>query len=157
MVRCSTPAYTAPKWSGAPVRPRVAGPRAHRSTRALRTLRPRLDERRASRVACLSCGLCAQLAWASRYWCTMRTGELGRRNILGWWRNGFLTSPKCSEAPVRPRPGTAARGRSILLGTLFTPGNYMILSSCAHCPVSVVVRDPSFNTKIALNAPTLCS
>ena len=27
----------------------------------------RLDERRASRAACLSCGLCAQLAWASRY------------------------------------------------------------------------------------------
>eukprot|EP01046_Picozoa_sp_COSAG06_P120940 COSAG06_NODE_68384_length_228_cov_2.861538_1_plen_39_part_01 len=38
----------------------------------------RLDERRASRAACLSCGLCAQLTWASRYWCTMRAGELGR-------------------------------------------------------------------------------
>ena len=62
----------------------------------------RLDERHASRAACLSCGLCAQLAWASRYWCTMRTGELGRRKILGRWRNGFLTGPKSSEAPVRP-------------------------------------------------------
>eukprot|EP01046_Picozoa_sp_COSAG06_P001863 COSAG06_NODE_62_length_27058_cov_17.867725_20_plen_85_part_00 len=41
----------------------------------------RLDERRASRAACLSCGLCAQLTWASRYLCTMRAGELGRRKI----------------------------------------------------------------------------
>jgi hypothetical protein len=41
----------------------------------------RLDERRASRVACLSYGLCAQLTRASRYLCTMRTGELGRRKI----------------------------------------------------------------------------
>ena len=24
-----------------------------------------------------------QLAWASRYWCTMRTGELGRRDKTG--------------------------------------------------------------------------
>eukprot|EP01043_Picozoa_sp_COSAG02_P061534 COSAG02_NODE_8292_length_2629_cov_3.162055_3_plen_80_part_00 len=69
----------------------------------------RLDERRASRAACLSCGLCAQLAWASRYWCTMRTGELGRRNILGWWRNGFLTSPKCSEARQFGRLHTVGR------------------------------------------------
>ena len=81
----------------------------------------RLDERRASRAACLSCGLCAQLAWASRYWCNMRTGELGRRKILGRWRNGFLTGPKCSEAPVpspsRPRGsahGAPGRARSIL-------------------------------------------
>eukprot|EP01046_Picozoa_sp_COSAG06_P009159 COSAG06_NODE_474_length_15284_cov_124.295582_11_plen_104_part_00 len=40
-------------------------------------------ERRASRAACLSCGLCAQLTWASRYLCTMRAGELGWRNIWG--------------------------------------------------------------------------
>eukprot|EP01044_Picomonas_judraskeda_P033700 COSAG03_NODE_13625_length_495_cov_0.598485_1_plen_54_part_10 len=53
----------------------------------------RLGERCASRAACLSCGLCAQLTWASRYWCTMRAGELGRRNILGRWRTGFLTGP----------------------------------------------------------------
>jgi hypothetical protein len=43
----------------------------------------RLDERRASRAACLSCGLCAQLTWASRYLSTMRAGELGRRKITG--------------------------------------------------------------------------
>jgi hypothetical protein len=43
----------------------------------------RLGERCASRAACLSCSLCAQLTWPSRYLCTMRAGELGRRNILG--------------------------------------------------------------------------
>jgi hypothetical protein len=62
----------------------------------------RLDERRASRAACLSCGLCARLAWASRYLRTMRTGELGRRKILAGWRTGFCTPPKSSEAQVRP-------------------------------------------------------
>jgi hypothetical protein len=62
----------------------------------------RLDERHASRAACLSCGLCAQLTWASRYLCTMRTSELGRRKILAGWRTGFCTPPKSSGAPVRP-------------------------------------------------------
>jgi hypothetical protein len=45
---------------------------------------------------------CAQLAWASRYLCTMRAGELGRRTILAGWRAGFCTPPKWSGAPVRP-------------------------------------------------------
>ena len=44
----------------------------------------RLDEHHASRAACLPCGLCAQLTRASRYFCTMRTGELGRWDIWGW-------------------------------------------------------------------------
>ena len=75
---CSRPAPGRPSGSGS------AGAMS-RVSRALREQRGggcvRLDERRASRAACLSCGLCAQLAWASRYWCTMRTGELGRRKI----------------------------------------------------------------------------
>ena len=62
---------------------------------AARAARWRLREaRRALRVAgCvpgLSRGLCAQLTWASRYWCTVRAGELGRRTIWGRWRTGFL-------------------------------------------------------------------
>jgi len=69
----------------------------------------RLDERRASRAACLSCGLCAQLTWASHYLCTMRAGELGRRTILAGWRAGFCTPPKWSEAPVPA--GAPAAGR----------------------------------------------
>ena len=88
----------------APGRPSGSGSAGamSRVSRALREQRGggcvRLDERRASWAACLSCGLCAQLAWASRYWCTMRTGELGRRNILGWRGWASLTSPKCSES-----------------------------------------------------------
>ena len=74
----------------------------------------RLDERHASRAACLSCGLCAQLTWPSRYLCTMRAGELGRRTILAGWRAGFCTPPKWSGAPVRPAAWWPGRGRSIL-------------------------------------------
>ena len=75
---CSLPAPRRPSGSGsAGAMSRVGG--------ALREQRGggcvRLDERRASRAACLSCGLCAQLTWASRYFCTMRAGELGRRKI----------------------------------------------------------------------------
>ena len=96
---CSLPAPRRPSGSGsAGAMSRVGG--------ALREQRGggcvRLDERRASRAACLSCGLCAQLTWASRYLCTMRAGELGRRTIWGRWRSGFLTGPKWSGAPVRP-------------------------------------------------------
>ena len=77
---CSLPAPRRPSGSGsAGAMSRVGG--------ALREQRGggcvRLDERRASRAACLSCGLCAQLTWASRYFCTMRAGELGRRKITG--------------------------------------------------------------------------
>ena len=43
----------------------------------------RLGERCVSRAACLSCGLCAQLTWPSRYLRTMGTGELGWRKITG--------------------------------------------------------------------------
>ena len=61
---CSRPAPGRPSGSGS------AGAMS-RVSRALREQRGggcvRLDERRASRAACLSCGLCAQLAWASRY------------------------------------------------------------------------------------------
>ena len=61
---CSRPAPGRPSGSGS------AGAMS-RVSRALREQRDggcvRLDERRASRAACLSCGLCAQLAWASRY------------------------------------------------------------------------------------------
>ena len=68
-----------------------------RVSKALREQRcggcARLDERRASRAACLPCGLRAQLAWASRYLCTMRAGELGRRDVWGRRRTGFLTCP----------------------------------------------------------------
>jgi hypothetical protein len=47
--------------------------------------------------------------------CTMRTDELGRGNIWGRWRAGFLTGPKCSEAPVwPPRPESNWSPRSIL-------------------------------------------
>ena len=96
---CSRPAPGRPSGSGS------AGAMS-RVSRALREQRGggcvRLDERRASRAACLSCGLCAQLTWASRYLCTMRAGELGRRTIWGRWRTGFLTGPKWSGAPVRP-------------------------------------------------------
>ena len=74
----------------------------------------RLDERHASRAACLSCGLCAQLTWPSRYLCTMRAGELGRRTILAGWRAGFCTPPKSSEAQFGRLHGARARGRSIL-------------------------------------------
>ena len=77
---CSRPAPGRPSGSGS------AGAMS-RVSRALREQRGggcvRLDERRASRAACLSCGLCAQLTWASRYLCTMRAGELGRRKITG--------------------------------------------------------------------------
>ena len=96
---CSWPAPGRPSGSGA------AGAMS-RVGEALREQRGggcvRLDERRASRAACLSCGLCAQLTWASRYLCTMRAGELGRRKILAGWRTGFCTPPKSSGAPVRP-------------------------------------------------------
>jgi hypothetical protein len=54
--------------------------------RATRWRLREVDGRHASRVACLSCGLCAQLTWPSRYVYTMRAGELGRRNIRGRWR-----------------------------------------------------------------------
>ena len=88
---CSRPAPGRPSGSGS------AGAMS-RVSRALREQRGggsvRLDERRASRATCLSCGLCAQLAWASRY-----CGTSGPRSLDQ-------------------------------LGTLFTPGNYMILSSC---------------------------
>ena len=61
---CSRPAPGRPSGSGS------AGAMS-RVSRALREQRGggcvRLDERRASWAACLSCGLCAQLAWASRY------------------------------------------------------------------------------------------
>eukprot|EP01046_Picozoa_sp_COSAG06_P007257 COSAG06_NODE_352_length_16924_cov_168.566615_5_plen_101_part_00 len=73
----------------------------------------RLDERRASRAACLSCGLCAQLTWASRYLCTMRAGELGRRTI---WRGGEPVSAPRQNGPERQfgrLHGAPGRGRSI--------------------------------------------
>ena len=77
---CSRPAPGRPSGSGS------AGAMS-RVSRALREQRGggcvRLDERHASRAACLSCGLCDQLTWASRYLCTMRAGELGRRKITG--------------------------------------------------------------------------
>jgi hypothetical protein len=108
---CSRPAPGRPSGSGS------AGAMS-RVSRALREQRGggcvRLDERHASRAACLSCGLCAQLTWPSRYLCTMRAGELGRRTILAGWRAGFCTPPKWSGAPVRPAAWCAGRGRSIL-------------------------------------------
>ena len=80
---CSRPAPGRPSGSGS------AGAMS-RVSRALREQRGggcvRLDERRASRAACLSCGLCAQLTWPSRYWCTMRAGELGRGGAV--WGGG---------------------------------------------------------------------
>jgi hypothetical protein len=108
---CSRPAPGRPSGSGsAGAMSRVGG--------ALREQRGggcvRLGERCASRAACLSCGLCAQLTWPSRYLCTMRAGELGRRTILAGWRAGFCTPPKWSGAPVRPAAWCAGRGRSIL-------------------------------------------
>jgi hypothetical protein len=96
---CSLPAPRRPSGSGsAGAMSRVGG--------ALREQRGggcvRLGERCASRAACLSCGLCAQLTWPSCYLCTIRAGELGRRTILAGWRAGFCTPPKWSGAPVRP-------------------------------------------------------
>ena len=149
---CSRPAPGRPSGSGS------AGAMS-RVSRALREQRGggcvRLDERRASRAACLSCGLCAQLAWASRYWCTMRTGELGRRKILGRWRNGFLTGPKSSEAPVRPAAWCAGRARSIgpsvgsglyILSARARPRTLDLKHRCSHgylCPDSTAVTAES--------------
>ena len=61
----------------------------------------RLDERRASRAACLSCGLCAQLTWASRYWAVPSAAELALRKILAGCRNRLSTPPKSSAGPTR--------------------------------------------------------
>jgi hypothetical protein len=74
---CSRPAPGRPSGSGS------AGA-VSRVSRALREQRGggcvgcvRLDERHAPRAACLSCGLCAQLAWAGRCLCTA-AGRLAR-------------------------------------------------------------------------------
>ena len=79
---CSRPAPGRPSGSGS------AGAMS-RVSRALREQRGggcvRLDERRASRAACLSCGLCAQLTWPSRYCGTTVSIEaLGRGEGPVW-------------------------------------------------------------------------
>ena len=54
----------------------------------------------------------------------MRTDELGRGNIWGRWRAGFLTGPKCSEAPVwPPRPESM---------------NLMLVPKCQGCNESAL-------------------
>jgi hypothetical protein len=94
----------------------------------------RLDERRASRAACLSYGLCAQLTWASRYVSTMRTGELGRRKILAGWRTGFCTPAKifrsASSAGCVVRGPT--RSRSILGTVSLACFAFLCGRLCAH-------------------------
>jgi hypothetical protein len=72
----------------------------------------RLGERRASRAACLSCGLCAQMAWPSRY-CGTTVPKLRAAGRTQCGEDGHSSRTDPSEAPVRPI-GSAARGRSIL-------------------------------------------
>ena len=50
-----------------------------------------LGEHHASWAACLLCGLCARLTRASRRFCTMRAGELGRHHLS--FRSGGLVRP----------------------------------------------------------------
>ena len=99
---CSRPAPGRPSESGS------AGA-ISRVSRALREQRGggcvRLDERRASRAACLSCscGLCAQLTWASRYLCTREPASWAGGTFGAGWRAGFLTSPKFQFGPATGR------------------------------------------------------
>ena len=120
---CSRPAPGRPSGSGS------AGAMS-RVSRALREQRGggcvRLDERRASWAACLSCGLCAQLTWPSRY-CGTTVSKL--------WAAG---RGQCGEdgrsSPARNLPerqfgrlhGAPGRGRSI--------GPYSAFFICIECP-----------------------
>ena len=77
----------------------------------------RLDERRASRAACLSCGLCAQLTWPSRYcgttvsklWAAGRgqCGEDGRSSPH------WVLPKRQFGRPLVPRPAAARSGLTV--------------------------------------------
>ena len=109
---CSMPAPRRPSGSGsARAMSRVGG--------ALREQRGggcvRLGERCASRAACLSCSLCAQLTWASRY-CGTTVSKLwaagrGRAGEDGCSSPARVLPKRQFGRPVVYR---AARGRSIL-------------------------------------------
>ena len=111
---CSWPAPGRPSGSGA------AGAMS-RVGEALREQRGggcvRLDERRASRAACLSCGLCAQLTWPSRYcgttvsklWAAGRgqCGEDGRSSPH------WVLPKRQFGRPLVPRPAAARSGLTV--------------------------------------------
>ena len=108
---CSRPAPGRPSGSGS------AGAMS-RVSRALREQRGggcvRLDERRASRAACLSCGLCAQLAWASRY-CGTTVSKLwaagrGRAGEDGCSSPARVLPKRQFGRPLVPRPAAARLG-----------------------------------------------
>ena len=74
----------------------------------------RLDERRASRAACLSCGLCAQLAWASRY-CGTTVSKLwaagrGRAGEDGCSSPARVLPKRQFGRPLVPRPASLDSG-----------------------------------------------
>ena len=71
----------------------------------------RLDERRASWAACLSCGLCAQLAWASRY-CGTTVSKIwaagrGRAGEDGCSSPARVLPKRQFGRPLVPRPAAA--------------------------------------------------